>query len=122
MTNLISKILHYGEAVINHAIDGFANVPEQVYNERLEVCLACPLMVDKECGICGCPIVKKALWASESCPAQPSKWGAYKETQQKEAASQPVESQPAAPAPATVSAKGGKGVCVPCQAGKRKSR
>lgn len=73
MTNLISKIVHYGEAVIKHAVDGFANVPENVYDERLAVCSECPLMIDKECGVCGCPVVKKALWASESCPAQPSK-------------------------------------------------
>ena len=119
--DIISKAIHYGEAVVKHALDGFTNVPEDVEKDRLSTCLACPLLIKGECGICGCPVETKVKWASESCPAHPSKWGVYKETQQKEAASQPVESQPAATT-TTVSAKGGKGVCVPCQAGKRKSR
>lgn len=118
MVNLINKILHYGEAVVKHAVDGFANVPENVYNERLAVCSECPLMIDKECGICGCPIVKKALWASESCPAQPSKWGAYNEkTASKSTSDSPAVVSSSEPAP--TSARGGKGVCIPCQAKKR---
>lgn len=120
--DIISKAIHYGEAVVKHALDGFTNVPEAVEKERLDTCLSCPLLVQGECGVCGCPVATKVKWASESCPAQPSRWGAYKEApQQKEAASQPISDQPAATV-SKVSAKGGKGVCSSCEARKRNRR
>ena len=118
--DIVSKAIHYGEAVVKHALDGFTHAPEDVQKERLDTCLSCPLLIKGECGVCGCPVEVKVKWASESCPATPSKWSVYKEPIKKEADSQSVSDQPTAPAP--VSAKGGKGVCVPCQAGKRKSR
>jgi len=120
--DIISKAIHYGEAVIKHAIDGFTNVPEDVEKERLDTCLSCPLLVKGECGICGCPVESKVKWASESCPAHPSRWGTYKESmglQKEKATSQSISDQPVAPV-SQVSAKGGKGVCGPCEARKRK--
>jgi hypothetical protein len=80
MTNIIKKLSNYAVAFTKHAAGGFKHVTEEVYEKRRAICESCPLLVDGECGLCGCPVEVKALWATEACPDK--KWLA--EEQKKE--------------------------------------
>ena len=81
MTNIIKKITNYAIAVTKHAADGFKHVSQDVYEARVSICESCPLNMNGECGLCGCPIETKALWASEACPDK--KWLADSSEQKK---------------------------------------
>lgn len=39
---------------------------------RLAICETCEFREDKKCGKCGCYLIKKTSWSSESCPEK--KW------------------------------------------------
>jgi hypothetical protein len=77
---------------------GFTTVDAAIYERRIAACLRCPHLMEadrharlyravtgsdrpKVCGLCGCPVAKKARRASEQCPgedpARPgrSRWG-----------------------------------------------
>ena len=77
------QLLNFTKALAKHAKDGMRLVPDEVYNERIELCVMCPERAMDICGLCGCSIEKKASWASEKCPldkvGQKSKWEVYKE-------------------------------------------
>ena len=55
------KFLWYGETVI-----------KEEKTRRLRICISCTNRCDKRCCECGCLLVKKAEWSSESCPLK--KW------------------------------------------------
>lgn len=78
MVSISKKIINFGIAVIRHALDGQKNVSEETYLHRIKICEECPLNHSGECGLCGCPIEKKALWASEECPDK--KWPSLSES------------------------------------------
>lgn len=47
---------------------------EQVYQDRLAICLECPDMKDATCSQCGCYVELRAAKASAHCPAVPRRW------------------------------------------------
>lgn len=71
---ITKKIFNFAKASVKHAADGFTKVSEETYDKRTSICQSCPLLKEGECGLCGCPIERKALWASEACPD--GKWKA----------------------------------------------
>lgn len=65
------KVLRFIWALIKFILWG-EEVTSEVYEERLSICKPCPYRLDKNCSICGCTLVRKAMWSSESCPKK--KW------------------------------------------------
>lgn len=53
-----------------HLITGAKKTQEELFNERMEICRACPFFIqDQErCGKCGCFLKVKAKWESSHCP------------------------------------------------------
>ncbi len=66
--NLVRKMLNYAEAVAKFIANGSKKVTVEQHQARLDVCMTCPLLNNGLCGMCGCPVEEKALWASEICP------------------------------------------------------
>mgnify|MGYP001151866782 CR=1 FL=1 len=66
------KLTGFLKAVVEHLQTGAASVPEHVYRKRLSVCALCEYRNGHVCSACGCPIYRKALWASTRCPK--GKW------------------------------------------------
>jgi hypothetical protein len=65
----ISKqAVNFGKAVVKRILSGLKNVTEEEYQARLNICNECPLRSGINCSVCGCPIAKKARWATEDCP------------------------------------------------------
>lgn len=54
-----------------------AYVPQEVAEERLKICQACPHMKGRACEICSCNLPRKTRYASEVCPIH--KWGEWTE-------------------------------------------
>ena len=78
---LFKKAANLGEALIQHAMNGFENVPDEVRKIRLEICEACEEFTEqRSCNACGCYMDIKARWSAMKCPK--NKWTAYqKDTQ-----------------------------------------
>lgn len=78
--NLVDKAKSLGTAVVDWATkDGFKSVSKEIFQQRKDICNACPKW-DKtafngmgKCGICGCSIGKLYI-PSSSCPDNPPKW------------------------------------------------
>jgi hypothetical protein len=73
---LLRRAMNFGKAVVRHVADGGAKVSDEVYEKRLSTCRQCDLC-DKSRMVCahsscGCFLIIKARWQSESCPLQ--KW------------------------------------------------
>lgn len=67
---MIKKILHFIPALIKRILTGRKNVTNESYLVRIKICNNCKFrdVTKNECSICGCPVMKKAWWASENCP------------------------------------------------------
>lgn len=76
---LLRKALNFSKALAEHAKNGMKLVDDEVYVNRLELCLLCPDRAHDVCSKCGCPIDKKASWAEQQCPADPPKWTRVRE-------------------------------------------
>lgn len=75
---IIEKAKNYSKALVKRVSTGLHDCPQEVQEERISICNSCPFLTDKrECSVCGCPVDIKTKWASESCPASPSKWSEY---------------------------------------------
>ena len=85
MTKFLKKVVNYAVAVTKYALSGGLNVDESTYEHRVSICNSCDLNYNGECGLCGCPIDSKALWATEECPDKkwPSKVEEVKDAQKK---------------------------------------
>lgn len=77
----VEKAVRATRALANWAVSGFSNVSEYEFEERLAACSICPHaqnLVENigfgavgkhtHCGLCGCPIHRKARMATEKCP------------------------------------------------------
>ncbi|MCC7424301.1 MAG: glycosyltransferase, partial [Planctomycetaceae bacterium] len=68
----VRQIVHFGQAIMRHAVDGFQKVDDETYQARLAACTRCASCdgVNWICRekSCGCRIKIKAGWRSESCP------------------------------------------------------
>jgi hypothetical protein len=59
----------FAVALIRHVTDGVAEVTEEQYDARLNVCAECPERTDDwKCKVCKCHLELKAAWRSEGCP------------------------------------------------------
>jgi len=72
MPGLLSRAASLGKAVTRHVAGGAQLLPDDVRQQRLEICYGCPQYQDKSCRICGCQMTLKAGMATEDCPAK--KW------------------------------------------------
>ncbi len=72
--SIIRKIYNYIIALVKRSASGYENTSQRVYWKRISICNYCEHL-DKqhmECTVCGCPVLTKTKWASESCPI--NKW------------------------------------------------
>ena len=65
---------NFARASAEHVANGLKYVGDETYQKRLAVCRLCPHLNDGRCGLCGCPVEKKAKWDSSDCPDKPSRW------------------------------------------------
>lgn len=74
MNNVFVLAKNFGNAIINHASDGFKKVTNEEFENRLNICKGCDQFDANEerCKNCGCFLKYKAAWNSEKCPL--SKW------------------------------------------------
>ena len=68
----IKKVANFAKAAAKHAANGFQEVCETEYYERVSICDKCPYRKKNECIKCGCIISRKAWWLTEDCPE--NKW------------------------------------------------
>ena len=78
--NIIEKAKNLGNAVVDWANkEGFKKVSNEIYQQRKDICLACPHWVQEayggigKCGLCGCSVAKLYI-PSSTCPHNPPKW------------------------------------------------
>lgn len=76
--SLTEKAKNFSKSLLNHAKSGFAIVQNKTHKKRLETCEKCEYYDEHttSCQLCGCDLIIKTSWASESCPE--GKWGPEK--------------------------------------------
>ena len=67
----------FAKSAVKHVASGGAKVRASVYKQRLQICRDCEHYNNENpqhprCNECGCFLLVKTSWASESCPLQ--KW------------------------------------------------
>lgn len=70
--SLIQQAKNFAGSMIDYAQDGFQNVSDEQYDERLKVCGSCPFYVNGSCSKCGCACAFKARMKAMKCPE--NKW------------------------------------------------
>ena len=76
--NLLAKIGSLTKATMQHAVNKFKDVPEEVFKRRISICESCPLFnTNRSCDKCGCNMDLKAKWPQQQCPL--NKWEKYEE-------------------------------------------
>jgi ribosomal protein L32 len=72
---ILTKGANLSRSLFHHAKDGFKNVESDLQKRRLEICQKCEYYKEDNisCKKCGCYLLIKTSWASESCPV--GKWG-----------------------------------------------
>ena len=70
--SLFDKVLSFSSSCIKHVATGFKRASEFEIAERMNICNLCDYNQKNKCLLCGCPIVKKTSWLSQSCPDK--KW------------------------------------------------
>lgn len=71
---LLSRVLHFTQALANHASDGMTRCSSEEIDARLQVCQQCPAFTGSHCRECGCAcsaqskFFNKLAWRSETCP------------------------------------------------------
>lgn len=82
-SSIMQKAINFSGALARHVADGLVYTPEEVREERLNICRQCPyrdpnshvmICTHKDCG---CYLDSKVAWASETCPD--GLWGKYTE-------------------------------------------
>lgn len=69
---------NFAQAMARHAAGGFKRCSRREIASRLEVCKACPNLVDNHCALCGCAcvaenqLINKLALKTEACPL--GKW------------------------------------------------
>ena len=66
--------ISFSKSALKHAKNLFENVPDPIQKERLQICSDCEFFNAEKitCNKCGCLLMVKTSWASESCPE--GKW------------------------------------------------
>ena len=65
------KILKFLKALIKHFLIG-KKLSFDSYYMRLSICNSCEYRKLSNCSICGCSLLEKPKWETESCPK--NKW------------------------------------------------
>jgi len=65
---LHKQVVKFARSLAAFTLSGWKLALPQVYEDRLKTCDLCEHRNDNKCGMCGCPIDKKASFASENCP------------------------------------------------------
>ena len=68
----LEKLRNFAVSAAQHIATGAAIAPDDLYRRRIEICALCEWRQDGVCVKCGCPIYRKARWASSKCPV--GKW------------------------------------------------
>ena len=68
LPNWFEKLRNFAASAVQHVASGAAIVPDEVYRKRIEICALCEWRQNTTCTKCGCPIYRKAKWASSKCP------------------------------------------------------
>lgn len=64
---------NFVKSAIKHLQNGMKHVDAEKQKERLDICAACPFIVENSrCGKCGCFLETKTKWESSTCPI--GKW------------------------------------------------
>jgi|SRR5690606_36547048 len=80
--SFVEQVINYGHALVDYAKDGFQDVSDEIYQERLSICKSCEFY-DKEqnkCSQCGCTMAgesgfkSKLRMANQSCPLPEPRW------------------------------------------------
>jgi hypothetical protein len=66
------KAANLVKSTAKHVADGMKEVDDDELQKRLGICNECEFREGEECTVCGCPLIRKALWNSETCPKD--KW------------------------------------------------
>jgi hypothetical protein len=74
---LARKALNFLRAKTSHVLAGSVEVPDEVWEERVNTCMLCPNRALDACSLCGCPVNAKAKWAEQACPDTPPRWQAW---------------------------------------------
>jgi hypothetical protein len=72
LPSFLERLKGFTFSAIKHLASGAATVPEEVFQERLNICALCDRRQGEFCTVCGCPIRRKARWAVSRCPL--GKW------------------------------------------------
>tara|TARA_R100000008_G_scaffold26150_1_gene14237 strand:- start:21378 stop:21617 length:240 start_codon:yes stop_codon:yes gene_type:complete len=72
--NLAEKGWSLTKSLMRYAMQGFPNVSEKVYEDRMMICNSCELLNKEKgaCMACGCAVEYKGRMETESCPKK--KW------------------------------------------------
>ena len=75
--SVVKTLGRFANSTAKHIANGRERAPDNVYKERLQICRDCEFYNNKNpqhprCNECGCFLLVKASWASESCPLK--KW------------------------------------------------
>lgn len=68
------KIVSFSKSLVAHAGNLFRSVDNPLQKKRLQICSNCEFFNAEKitCNKCGCLLIVKTSWASESCPE--GKW------------------------------------------------
>lgn len=73
----IQSLLDTTKETLKKMVNGEAFLTDdETYKKRFAICAGCTHFdPDKnKCGICGCPMATKCLFAASKCPDNPPKW------------------------------------------------
>tara|TARA_R100001594_G_scaffold148874_2_gene205166 strand:+ start:207 stop:464 length:258 start_codon:yes stop_codon:yes gene_type:complete len=72
--NIIKKGFSLANSLLRYAREGFPNVSQDIYEQRMLTCNSCDDLDKKmsTCKLCGCYVEYKARMETESCPK--NKW------------------------------------------------
>ena len=67
---MVDMAASFAKSALNHAKNLFENVSDPIQKQRLQICQECPFFDAEKikCKKCGCFLMVKTSWASESCP------------------------------------------------------
>ena len=72
---IVQKSVSLARSAVRYGMNGFRNVSTEAREKRLDICKKCEFYDNENtsCKECGCYLMVKTSWASESCPLD--KWG-----------------------------------------------
>tara|TARA_R100001509_G_C4718097_1_gene165647 strand:- start:15 stop:308 length:294 start_codon:yes stop_codon:yes gene_type:complete len=72
--NLLQKGWSLSKSLMRYAVEGFPNVSQEEYEQRMLMCNSCEFLNKKNstCNVCGCAVEYKGRMETEKCPE--SRW------------------------------------------------